>query len=62
MHHIDHRDSHYCVLTDFLNPVLDGCRFWRSLEQVLAVLFGLKKRDDEAMLAAVLREEPDFLR
>jgi hypothetical protein len=28
---------------------------------VLEVMFGLKKRDDDAMLAAMLREVPDFL-
>ena len=60
-HHLDGKDSHYCVLTNLLNPVLDGCRFWRGLERVLAGVFGLKKRNDDTMLAAVLREEPDFL-
>ncbi len=60
-HHLDRKDSHYCVLTDFLNPLLDRCRFWRGLESVFARWFGLKKRDDDAMLAAVLREDPDFL-
>jgi ubiquitin-conjugating enzyme E2 variant len=31
-HHVHDKDSHYCVLTDFLNPVLDGTGFWRRLE------------------------------
>jgi ubiquitin-conjugating enzyme E2 variant len=60
-HHLDERDSHYCVLTNLLNPVLDRCQFWRGLEQVLERAFGLKKRNDDAMLAAVLLDEPDFL-
>jgi ubiquitin-conjugating enzyme E2 variant len=60
-HHLGRKDSHYCVLTDALNPVLDRTRFWKGLERVLEVVFGLKKRDDDAMLAAVLREVPDFL-
>jgi plasmanylethanolamine desaturase len=59
-HHAGGKDSHYCVLTSFLNPILDGCRFWRGLEWLLG-LVGLERRDDEAMLASVLLEEPDFL-
>jgi ubiquitin-conjugating enzyme E2 variant len=60
-HHLGRKDSHYCVLTNVLNPVLDRSRFWKGLELVLERAFGLKKRDDDAMLAAVLREAPDFL-
>lgn len=59
-HHTGHQDSHYCVMTGLLNPVLDGSGFWRGLEWGLARL-GLEKRDDERMLAAVLVDEPDFL-
>ena len=59
-HHCGHKDSHYCALTNFLNPVLDYCRFWRGLEWMLA-LAGFEKRNDEAMLAVVLLEEPNFL-
>ena len=59
-HHADGNDSHYCVLTDFLNPVLDSCHFWRGLERIVAVV-GLEKRNDDVMLTAVLRDEPDFL-
>ena len=59
-HHVEGRDSHYCVLTNWLNPILDHCRFWRGLEWLLA-LVGLEKRSDEAMLASVLLTEPDFL-
>jgi plasmanylethanolamine desaturase len=59
-HHLGAKDSHYCVLTNLLNPVLDGCRFWRGLEFVLGRC-GLRKRDDQALLAQVLRDEPDFL-
>jgi ubiquitin-conjugating enzyme E2 variant len=60
-HHAGRKGSHYCVLSNVLNPFLDWCRFWRGLEWVLERLFGLKKRDDDAMLAMVLRSEPDFL-
>jgi len=60
-HHQGRKASHYCVMTNVLNPILDRCRFWRGLEVGLDRLFGLKKRDDDAMLAGVLGNEPDFL-
>lgn len=59
-HHVDGKDSHYCVLTNLLNPVLDGLGFWRGVEWLLRQV-GIEKRNDDAMLAAVLRDEPDFL-
>lgn len=57
-HHVGGKDSHYCVLTDVLNPVLDGLGFWRGLERLLARLFGLTRRDDETMARTVLQEDP----
>jgi len=59
-HHVEGKDSHYCVLTNFLNPVLDTSRFWRGLEWLLRRA-GIEKRSDDLMLAEVLRQEPDFL-
>src|SRR5512138_136807 len=38
-HHVDKKDAAYCVLTDFLNPILDSCRFWRALEFVILKVF-----------------------
>lgn len=35
-HHRGAKDVHYCVLTELVNPVLDGTRFWRALERVFA--------------------------
>lgn len=60
-HHLGRKDTCYCVLTDFLNPVLDRCRFWRALEWAVHAVFGLEKRDDDALIALVLREDPGFL-
>lgn len=59
-HHVHRKDSHYCVLTDFLNPVLDRARFWRGLEWFIERSFGIKRRDDEAMAVQVLHREPEF--
>ena len=59
-HHIAGKDSHYCVLTDFLNPVLDGIGFWRGVEWVIFRITGVRRRNDEAMAEEVLRREPEF--
>jgi plasmanylethanolamine desaturase len=49
-HHLQHhrgsRDTHYCVVTNLLNPVLDGVYFWRALEIVVEGLSGRKPRAD----------------
>ena len=40
-HHAGHHrssDSRYCVLTSWLNPVLDGARFWFALERLLTIV------------------------
>jgi ubiquitin-conjugating enzyme E2 variant len=34
-HHTDPKNSHYCTITNFLNPVLDGMNFWNGLEWAL---------------------------
>ena len=59
-HHVHGKDSHYCVLTDFLNPILDGTHFWRGVERVVYALFGVRRRDDEAMAREVLATDPDI--
>lgn len=38
IHHRSPFDCHYCVMTDWLNPVLDGLRFWLAIEWCLAQL------------------------
>lgn len=45
-HHANPKSSHYCVITNFLNPVLEWFCFWRALEWGLYRLFGLRKRPD----------------
>jgi hypothetical protein len=45
-HRIHHRTltSHYCVLTDFLNPHLEYICFWRLLEEAIQLFFNVKPR------------------
>jgi hypothetical protein len=33
-HHRKPNDSHYCTVTNLLNPVLDRLHFWRGLEKI----------------------------
>jgi plasmanylethanolamine desaturase len=39
-HHGGERDSHYCVITTALNPVLERLQFWRRLERAIEVVTG----------------------
>lgn len=41
-HHTGSKDSHYCVITNVLNPVLEKIYFWRGLEKVIAFTTGAK--------------------
>jgi hypothetical protein len=48
-HHTDPKNSHYCTITNVLNPVLDGIRFWDGLEWALARTTGLTRREDTSV-------------
>jgi hypothetical protein len=48
-HHTDPKNSHYCVLTNFLNPILDGVRMWAALEWVVWKALGVRRRSDASM-------------
>jgi len=48
-HHTDPKNSHYCTVTNFLNPVLDGIRFWDGLEWLIAKITGIKRREDTSV-------------
>ena len=39
-HHRGEKDSRYCVITDYVNPVFDRLRIWRLMERVLAPVLG----------------------
>lgn len=46
LHHIGEKNEAYCVITPYLNPVLDKLRFWRILEWITVPLFGAPRRED----------------
>lgn len=49
-HHAEHHRSpfaiRYCVMSDWLNPMLDYFQVWRSLEGLLEIAFGLRVKPD----------------
>jgi plasmanylethanolamine desaturase len=44
-HHHGEKNSHYCVITNFLNPILEEIEFWRRLETFNRRVFGWIPRD-----------------
>jgi ubiquitin-conjugating enzyme E2 variant len=42
-HHRGAKNSHYCVITEVLNPLLDRMGWWRMLEKLLAPVLGLPR-------------------
>jgi plasmanylethanolamine desaturase len=44
LHHRGAKDSHYCSVTNVLNPVLEQLAFWKRLERFNERVFGLKRR------------------
>lgn len=44
VHHRSPFDVRYCVMSDWLNPVLDASRFWLALEWCLAKVAGIKPK------------------
>ena len=46
VHHKDPHTSHYCVLTPWMNRVLEPLRFWRGAERLLVPVLGAPRRED----------------
>lgn len=45
-HHRGDKNTHYCVITPWVNPVLDRLGFWRALERILVPVLGSARRAD----------------
>ena len=45
-HHRGQKNRAYCLITPFLNPVLDRVGFWRALEKVTVPIFTAPRRED----------------
>jgi ubiquitin-conjugating enzyme E2 variant len=48
-HHTNPKDSHYCTLTDFLNPVLEAANIWERAEGVVYRASGVRRRVDTSV-------------
>ena len=48
-HHNNQKNTHYCVITNYLNPILDGIQLWPALERLIHRLFGLRRRLDSSL-------------
>lgn len=59
IHHTDPKSTHYCVITEFLNPVLEHLRFWTRLECLLYRWFHLRRRIDTSNRRHTIK--PDWL-
>lgn len=45
-HHRWPRESHYCALTNYVNPVLERIRFWQGLEWIVETTTGIQRRQE----------------
>ena len=45
-HHSSSKNTNYCVITNFVNPVLEVLDIWRKSERAIEVLLGVSKRPD----------------
>ncbi len=45
-HHRGEKNTHYCVITNYLNPVLEKIGFWKGMENGIERVAGIKRRTD----------------
>ena len=45
-HHARDKNTRYCVVTPFLNPLLDRIHFWRTFERLVVPFIGAPRRED----------------
>ena len=55
-HHGGDRNSHYCSLTEWVNPILEKIKFWRGLEWCIEKVTGVSPRVDPDVLARRQRQ------
>ena len=49
LHHSDPKNTYYCPITNFVNPLLERVNFWTRLEQVIEHITGVGHRHDTAV-------------
>lgn len=48
-HHRGTKATHYCVVTNYLNPVLEAIGLWNWLERVVFLVLGVRRRPDHSL-------------
>jgi len=49
LHHKDPKNTYYCPITNFVNPLLERISFWNRLENIIERLTGITHREDTAV-------------
>ena len=49
VHHSDPKNTYYCPITNFVNPVLEHLDFWTRVEAVIERFTGVAHRTDTAV-------------
>ncbi|MBW8781963.1 MAG: hypothetical protein JF599_08760 [Verrucomicrobia bacterium] len=49
LHHTDPKNTYYCPITNWVNPLLEKIRFWDGLEHIIQRLTGLRHRADTSV-------------
>ena len=49
VHHTNPKNVRYCPITNLVNPILDGIRFWDGVEWVLTRTISLHRRPDTSL-------------
>lgn len=45
-HHSGEKNTNYCVITNYLNPLLEKIGFWKGMENAIEFIAGIKRRTD----------------
>lgn len=57
-HHIHPFNSHYCTITNYINPVIDGMKLFRGIEYAIFRVCRVKPRDDDVSAGRGSRRPP----
>ncbi|HTJ79051.1 MAG TPA: fatty acid desaturase CarF family protein [Rariglobus sp.] len=49
LHHTDPKNTHYCPVTNMVNPVLEKLHFWTGLEWIIWRLTGARHKQDTSV-------------
>lgn len=49
LHHSDPKNTYYCPVTNYVNPLLEKVQFWDRLEALIALRTGVTHRHDTAV-------------